>query len=338
VQAAHGSYKIAATCAAAPARADPWSVLKVDASLEPRLDFVTCASPAGLHRMAYWEWGDPANDRVLLCVHGLTRTGRDFDTLARRLAGRYRVVCPDVVGRGRSDWLVNPAFYTVPQYVSDMVTLIARLRPGSLAWVGTSMGGLIGMALSGAGAFAKAMLAMRPHAGMLPPDQGIRLDKLVLNDVGPRLENGALSRIGQYVGDSSEFASFQDAVAAMRANSQTFGPHTDAQWADLAKYLYPEQGGKWVKHYDVAISQALSSQTAEELAAGEQILWRSYDAIDCPVLIVRGAQSDLLTRATVDEMLKRNPRARAHEVAGVGHAPTLIADDQVNPVADFLLA
>mgnify|MGYP000260881044 CR=1 FL=1 len=310
----------------------------MDARLEPRLEYVACASPAGLHRMAYWEWGDPANDRVLLCVHGLTRSGRDFDALARRLAGSYRVVCPDVVGRGRSDWLVNPAFYTVPQYVSDMVTLIARLRPASLSWVGTSMGGLIGMALSGAAVFAKAMLAMRPNAGMLPPAQAIRLDKLVLNDVGPRLENGALSRIGQYVGEPGEFTSFEDAVKTMRANSETFGPHTDAQWADLAQYLYPEQGGKWVKHYDLAIAQALAAQTPEELAAGEQILWRSYDAVDCPILIVRGALSDLLTRATVDEMLKRNPRARAHEVPGVGHAPTLIADDQIDPVANFLLA
>ncbi|MFD4838409.1 alpha/beta fold hydrolase [Achromobacter sp. NPDC058515] len=310
----------------------------VDARLEPRLDFVTCASPAGLHRMAYWEWGDPANERVLLCVHGLTRSGRDFDALARRLADRYRVVCPDVVGRGRSDWLVNPAYYTVPQYLSDMVTLIARVRPARLSWVGTSMGGLIGMALSGAAVFAKAMLAMRPHAGMLPPAQGIRFDKLVLNDVGPRLENGALSRIGQYVGEPGEFASFEQAVATMRVNSETFGPHTDMQWAELAKYLYPEQGGKWVKHYDLAIAQALASQTPEELAAGEQILWRSYDAVDCPVLIVRGERSDLLTRSTVDEMLKRNPRAQAHEVAGVGHAPTLIADEQVDPVANFLLA
>ncbi|CAB3678040.1 alpha/beta fold hydrolase [Achromobacter kerstersii] len=309
----------------------------VDATQQPRLDFVTCASPAGLHRMAYWEWGDPANDRVLLCVHGLTRSGRDFDVLARRLAGQYRVVCPDVVGRGRSDWLVNPAFYTVPQYVSDMVTLIARLQPGRLAWVGTSMGGLIGLALSGASVFATAMQAMRPHAGMLPPGQGIQLDKLVLNDVGPRLETGALSRIGQYVGEPGEFATFEEAVATMRANSETFGPHTDAQWADLAQYLYPENGGKWVKHYDLALAQALAAQTPDELAAGEQILWRSYDATPCPVLIVRGEKSDLLTRTTVDEMLKRNPRAQAMEVPGVGHAPTLIADAQVEPVAAFLL-
>lgn len=308
-----------------------------DARLEPRLEFVTCASPAGLHRMAYWEWGDPANDEVLVCVHGLTRSGRDFDTLARRLADRYRVVCPDVVGRGRSDWLANPAFYTVPQYVSDMVTLLARLRPARLAWLGTSMGGLIGLALSGAAVYAQAMLAMRPHAGMLPPSEGLRLDKLVLNDVGPRLETGALARIGQYVGEPAEFESFDAAVAAMRANSTTFGPHTDAQWAELGRYLYPEQGGKWVKHYDLALAQALAAQTPQELAAGEQILWRAYDTVACPILIVRGEQSDLLTRTTVEEMLARNPRAQAHEVAGVGHAPTLMADEQVEPVAAFLL-
>lgn len=310
----------------------------LDASLEPRLEFVTCASPAGLHRMAYWEWGDPANDQVLVCVHGLTRSGRDFDTLARRLADRYRVVCPDVVGRGRSDWLVNPAFYTVPQYVSDMTTLVARLRPASLAWVGTSMGGLIGLGLAGAAAFARAMLPLRPHAGMLPPREGIRLSKLVLNDVGPRLETGALARIGQYVGEPGAFASFAEAVAAMRANSETFGPHTQAQWDHLARFVYPEQGGQWVKHYDLALAQPMALQTGEELAAGEQILWRSYEAVDCPILIVRGEHSDLLTRATVDEMRQRNPRAQVHEVRGVGHAPTLMADDQVTAVADFLLA
>ncbi|MBB1626481.1 alpha/beta fold hydrolase [Achromobacter sp. UMC71] len=308
----------------------------LDASLEPRLEFVTCASPAGLHRMAYWEWGDPANDQVLVCVHGLTRSGRDFDTLARRLADRYRVVCPDVVGRGRSDWLVNPAFYTVPQYVSDMVTLLARLRPAKLSWVGTSMGGLIGLGLAGAAAFARAMLPLRPHAGMLPPQQGIRLDKLVLNDVGPRLETGALARIGQYVGEPGAFGSFAEAVAAMRANSDTFGPHTDAQWEHLARFVYPEQGGQWVKHYDLALAQPMA-MTPEELAAGEEVLWRSYDAVDCPILIVRGEQSDLLTRVTADEMRQRNPRAQVFEVRGVGHAPTLMAHDQVTPVADFLL-
>ncbi|MCD0502226.1 alpha/beta fold hydrolase [Bordetella petrii] len=305
--------------------------------LEPRFDFVTCASPAGLHRMAYCEWGDPDNDRVLLCVHGLTRTGRDFDHLARRLAGNFRVVCPDVVGRGRSDWLLTPAFYTVPQYVSDMVTLIARLQPASLSWVGTSMGGLIGMALAGAAAFARAMRAAQPHAGAWPAEQGIRLDSMVLNDVGPRLESAALGRIGQYVGQAAEFQTFGQAVEAVRQLSATFGPHTDAQWEELARHVYVERDGRWVKHYDLSLAQPLASQTPDAYATGEQILWKSYEALDCPVLVVRGEQSDLLSRETAREMLARNTGARLHEIPGVGHAPTLMDDAQIGPVADFLL-
>lgn len=305
---------------------------------EPRLDYVTCSSPAGLHRMAYWEWGDPANDNVLLCVHGLTRTGRDFDRLARQLSSHYRVVCPDMAGRGRSDWLSDPALYVVPQYVADIVTLIGRLRPANLSWLGTSMGGLIGMALSGAAAYARAMLAVRPHVGMLPASQGIRFDKLVLNDVGPKLEPSALGRIGQYVGQPSKFASFEEAVQAVRDNSETFGPHTDAQWAELTRYLYPEQNGVWAKHYDLALATPMLTQTSEELLAGQQLLWQSYDAVDCPILILRGEQSDLLSPATLAEMLVRNPRASSYVVPGVGHAPTLMSPEQIEPVADFLLA
>ena len=305
--------------------------------LQPRFDFVTCASPAGLHRMAYCEWGDPANDRVLLCVHGLTRTGRDFDRLARRLAGDFRVVCPDVVGRGRSDWLVAPTGYTVPQYVSDMVTLIARLRPATLAWVGTSMGGLIGLGLAGAVAYARMMRGARPHPGAWPADHDIRLERLVLNDVGPRLDPAALGRIGQYVGQPGEFDTFEQAVQAVRQVSATFGPHSDAQWEELARHVYVERGGKWVKHYDLNLAVPLAVETADAYSAGEQILWHAYEGLDCPVLIVRGAQSDLLSRATAAEMLARNPRARLHEVPGVGHAPTLMNEEQIEPVAAFLL-
>ncbi len=305
--------------------------------LEPRLEFVSCASPAGLHRMAYWEWGDPDCDEVVLCVHGLTRSGRDFDHLARRLSTRFRVVCPDVAGRGSSDWLLDPSLYTVPQYVADMITLIARLRPRKLNWVGTSMGGLIGLGLSGTAAFARIMAAMNHRPGGLPADQGIRLDKLVLNDVGPRLEVAALARIGKYVGDPGQFDTFAEAVVAMRKNSESFGEHTDAQWTELARYLYPERGGKWVKHYDLNLVQPMLAQTPEDLALGEQMLWQAYDAVDCPILIVRGALSDLLTPATVREMLERNPRASAIEFPDVGHAPTLISDAQIEPVAAFLL-
>ncbi|SAI71737.1 hydrolase [Bordetella ansorpii] len=309
--------------------------------LEPRLEYVTCASPAGLHRMAYWEWGDPANDQVVVCVHGLTRTGRDFDELARQLAGRYRVVCPDVVGRGASDWLVNPAFYTIPQYAADMVTLLARLRPSTLYWVGTSMGGLIGMALSGSATMARAIRFNGSYTGghpqALPATGAIRFDKLVLNDVGPRLDAKALQRIGDYVGAPGEYASFAQAVQAVREGSATFGPHTDEQWETFTRRVYRERGdGHWVKHYDLGLAVPMAAQGPEVLAAGEQLLWQAYDAVDCPILIVRGAESDLLSAATLAEMQARNPRARAVSFDGVGHAPTLMTPAQIEPVARFL--
>ena len=308
--------------------------------LEPRLDYVTCASPAGLHRMAYWEWGDPASDQVVICVHGLTRTGRDFDELALRLADRYRVVCPDVVGRGASDWLSNPAFYTIAQYAADMVTLLARLRPARLYWVGTSMGGLIGMALSGSATMARAIRSNGACTGGHPqalPDAGaIRFDKLVLNDVGPRLDAQALQRIGSYIGVPGEFDSFAQAVQAVREGAATFGPHTDAQWETFTRRVYRECNGKWVKHYDLGLAAPLAAQGPAVLAAGEQLLWQAYDAVDCPILILRGAESDLLSAETLAEMQARNPRARAVSFEGVGHAPTLMTPGQIEPVTQFV--
>jgi len=307
---------------------------------EPRLDFVTCASPAGLHRMAYWEWGDPANDQVVLCVHGLTRSGRDFDELAQRLAQRYRVVCPDVVGRGASDWLANPAFYTIPQYAADMVTLWARLRPARLYWVGTSMGGLIGMALSGMATMARVARAAGAYTGghpqALPATAGIHFDKLVLNDVGPRLEASALQRISEYVGQPGEYPSLDAAVQAVRESSASFGPHTDAQWETFTRRVYRPRDGRWVKHYDLGLALPMLAQTPEVYEAGERLLWQAYDALDCPILIVHGEASDLLTAATLAEMQTRNPRASAVSFADVGHAPTLMAAEQIEPVARFL--
>ena len=304
---------------------------------EPRLASVTCASPAGLHRMAYWEWGDPANPRVLLCVHGLTRTGRDFDRLARCLADEYRIVCPDLVGRGQSDWLANPAYYTVPQYVADLVTLVARLSPQTLHWVGTSLGGLVGMALGGT-----AVLAARAHrpvsgAHLLAPDAGLHIDKIVLNDVGPRINPPSLARIGQYAGQPARFSSFAAARDYVREVSAQFGPHTDEQWDELTQHVYVKEDDAWVKHYDLGIGVSLGQSNPMAMMAGEQLLWQAYDALDCPILILRGDESDLLTPETVRQMLARNSHARLHEVPGVGHAPTLMHDSQIEPVVRFLL-
>ncbi|MBQ0959490.1 alpha/beta hydrolase [Ideonella sp. 4Y11] len=284
---------------------------------EPRLRDVSCLGACGLHRMAYWEWGDPANDRVLVCVHGLSRQGRDFDTLARAMAADYRVVCPDVVGRGRSAWLKNPAGYAIPAYVADMVTLLARLNARTLHWVGTSMGGLIGMGLAAL------------------PDSPVQ--RLVLNDVGPKIEFVSLQRIGQYLGQPAHWASLDEAADALWAISQGFGPHTRAQWLDLTRpQLAPDADG-FKPHYDPAIAVPFRQVTAEVAAAGEAALWASYDAIRCPTLLLRGAQSDLLSAATADEMTRRGPQARLRVFDGVGHAPMLVQPDQVAAVREFLL-
>ncbi|HEY9024400.1 MAG TPA: alpha/beta hydrolase [Burkholderiaceae bacterium] len=292
--------------------------MTADSPLEPRLRHVQCLAPEGLHHMAYWEWGDAANPRALVCVHGLTRQGRDFDTLARALAGEYRVVCPDVVGRGESDWMRNPASYAIPAYVADMVTLLARLDAREVHWVGTSMGGLIGMGLAAL------------------PESPIR--RLVLNDVGPAIEYAALVRIGSYLGVPVHWASLDAAADALRAISLGFGPHTREEWLALTRPQLVSDGDGWKPHYDPAIAVPFKAVTPELAAAGEAMLWQSYDAIRCPTLLLRGAESDLLTRATADAMTQRGPRARLHEVAGVGHAPTLVHADQIAVVRDFLLS
>ena len=285
--------------------------------IAPRFDSIQCLSPAGLHRMAYVEWGDPRNPRVLVCVHGLTRLGRDFDRLAQALADDYRVVCPDVVGRGRSDRLRQPMHYGVPQYVADMVTLIARLGTASVHWVGTSMGGLIGMSLAG--------LAESP------------ISRLVINDVGPRLDAAALMRIGSYLGKPVRFATLDEAIDYVAAVAAPFGLRSRDEWRELTEPSLRADGDGWVFHYDPLIAVPFTSVTPQSAAAGEAALWQLYDATACPTLVVRGAESDLLSRETAEEMTRRGPRARLVEFAGIGHAPMFFHDDQISVVRDFLL-
>ena len=286
---------------------------------EPRLNHVQCLSTAGLHRMAYWEWGEHSNPRVLVCVHGLSRQGRDFDTLARALCDRYRVICPDVMGRGASDWRPDPALYQLPVYVADMVTLLARLDVERVDWVGTSMGGLIGLGLAA-----------------LP---GSPVARLVLNDVGPAIQFAALARIGGYLGQRMDFGNLEEGAAHLRTISAGFGPHDEAQWLALSRPMFrPAPDGRGLRlHYDPAIAAPFAALTPELAAAGEAQLWRAYDALRCPTLLLRGAESDLLARATAEAMTQRGPRARLHEFAGVGHAPTLVAADQVEVVRRFLV-
>ena len=284
---------------------------------EPRLRHVQCLDGKGLHRMAYWEWGDPLNERVLVCVHGLARQGRDFDTLAQALCSHYRVVCPDVVGRGQSDWLADPMGYSIPTYVADMVTLLARLDTAQVDWVGTSMGGLIGLGLAAL------------------PDSPVR--KLVLNDVGPTIQPEALQRIGTYLGLPVHWATLDEAADALWAISQGFGPHTREQWLALTRPQLKPHGEGYKPHYDPGIAIPFRLITPELARAGEAALWHSWDALRIPVLLLRGAQSDLLSEGTAQAMTQRGPRARLVEFAGVGHAPMLVQPDQVDAVRSFLL-
>jgi pimeloyl-ACP methyl ester carboxylesterase len=280
---------------------------------------VQCLSPAGLHNMAYKEWGDPKNPAVLLCVHGVTRVSDDFDALAAVMSDRYRVICPDVVGRGRSSWLANPLGYQLPQYVSDMVTLIARLDVAQVDWFGTSMGGLIGMGVA----------ALK--------DNPIR--KMLLNDIGPTINYAALMRIAEYMGKEVLFPTFEAGVDYIRTIAAPFGPHSDEQWHKLAGDVLREQkDGQWIRHYDPALALAFSSFTQESAAQSETALWAIYDAIQCPVLLVRGSESDLLSRETANLMTQRGPRAALTELAGIGHAPTFMQPEQIGLAGDFFIA
>jgi pimeloyl-ACP methyl ester carboxylesterase len=273
---------------------------------------VQCASPRGLHRIAYLEWGDPRNRDVLLCVHGLTRTGRDFDELARALCGQWRLVCPDLAGRGDSDRLADPQLYAVPQYVADMVTLIARLDVEGVNWLGTSLGGLIGMALAA-----------------LP---GSPVKRLVLNDAGAVITRASLERIASYVGKAPVFPSVEKAEEYIRAISAPFGAHSDAQWRFLTEtWLRKNEDGTWRAHYDPRIAEP------RMVPEKDLDLWQLYDAVRCPTLLLRGELSDLLSRDTAREMTRRGPKAKVAEIRGVGHAPTLLHADQIAIVRDFLL-
>lgn len=280
--------------------------------------------------MAYWSWGDPLAANVVVCVHGLTRQGRDFDRLARALVERstepLRVVCPDVAGRGQSDWLPAGALYQVPQYASDMLALLGQLHTAApisqLDWVGTSMGGLIGMVVSG-----------QPG---LPLPAAVR--RLVLNDVGPAISWAAVQKMQQYAGRYGRYADLAEAAAAMRALSVGFGPVPDDVWLDMSSHMVRDlpEGGVTL-HYDPAIGEPVRALTAEAAQAGEALLWSVYDQIQAQVLLIRGQDSDLLLPSTALAMTGRGPRARLVEWAGIGHAPTLTAPEQIEVLADFLL-
>jgi pimeloyl-ACP methyl ester carboxylesterase len=274
---------------------------------------LSCLGPSGFHRIGYREWPGPAGARTLVCVHGLTRNAGDFDAVADALSKHYRVVCPDMAGRGRSEWLTVPAEYGYPLYLADCAALIARLDVESVDWLGTSMGGLIGM--------------------MLAAQRGSPIGKLVINDIGPFVSKVGLERIRGYAGLDPTFPSLEALEAAVRANFATFGPLTDAEWRKMAQDSAREKpGGGWGFAYDPRIGDAIKEGPLEDVD-----MWPVWDKVRCPTLVLRGAVSDLLTRAAAEEMTRRGPKARLVEFAGIGHAPALLSEDQISAVRDFLL-
>jgi pimeloyl-ACP methyl ester carboxylesterase len=273
---------------------------------------VLCLGAGGFHRMTYVAWGDGEAARNVICVHGLTRNGRDFDDLASKLAETRRVVCPDVVGRGRSDWLSDPSQYQITQYVSDLAALIARMDVGWVDWVGTSMGGLIGMVLA-----AQANSPIR---------------RLVLNDVGPFIAKAALERIAEYCGKAPHFDDVGGLELYLREVHAPFGPLSDQQWRHLATHGGRVEDGELALAYDPGIAVPFTAAGA----LADTDLWSIWDAIRCPVLVLRGESSDLLSAETVAEMAARGPKATVVEIKGCGHAPALMAEDQIAIIDDWL--
>ena len=280
-----------------------------------KTDSVLCLDTGGFHRMRYVERGDPANPRVLICVHGLTRSGRDFDFLAEALAGDFRVICPDVVGRGESDWLGNKADYGYPQYMGDVTALIARVTSAEdqqVYWLGTSMGGLLGIFMAAT------------------PRNPIR--RLVINDAGFLVPKVALERLAQYVGKEPSFPTLEALEAHLRVIAAPFGDLSDEQWRHLAVHgAIQKPDGAWSFRYDPAIARAFEGEIKD---IDLSFFW---DAVRCPTLLLRGAHSDLLPREVAEAMTQRGPRAKLVEFENVGHAPMLLSDREVSVVRDFLL-
>jgi pimeloyl-ACP methyl ester carboxylesterase len=273
---------------------------------------VTCQGTGGSHRIHVTEWGEADNPNILMCVHGLTRCGRDFDVLAQHLADRYRVLCPDIAGRGQSEWLNNKADYNYPQYVSDLVRVIAKTGQKSVHWVGTSMGGILGM-----------LLAAQPNSP---------ITRMVVNDMGAFIPKASLQRIGAYVGASPAFDSIDAAVQAVRSVSP-FGPLTDQQWRELTLPLMSQNAsGKWCFRYDPAIGDAFKVDEVTDVDLSEY-----WDAIRCPVLVTRGEDSDLLLKSTFDQMCQK-PLVQGVTIPNTGHAPMFQDEASIATVRNFLLA
>ncbi len=290
------------------------SAMKRSSSFTPRSGFVRSHTPAGAeHRVRWVEWGDPTAARVLICAHGLSRNGRDFDFLAQAMMDRYRVICPDFPGRGQSDWLSDPCHYHNIQYLHDSWALIGSISYEHLDWVGTSMGGLIALGLA---------------SGATNP-----LRRMVINDIGPYIPGKALAEIGKYLVRHPRFANLAEAKDDFRSVYASFGPLEDRHYDHLVRHgVRPAPDGGYVLGLDPAIIDQFVALPFEDIA-----LWEYWDPVRIPTLILRGEQSTILPRAILDEMVTRHPGAESIEIPGCAHAPSLMVDDQIQLIRAWLL-
>ena len=285
----------------------------VQAAVPPmQLATVSLGEPFDGIELGYVDWGERTAERAIVCVHGLTRNARDFDVLARALAGRgARVIAVDVVGRGRSSWLANPEDYVLASYVGHLCRLLERLEIPRVDWIGTSMGGLMGMAIA---------------AGEASP-----IARLVINDIGPFVPKAGLQQIQGYVGADERFPSLEALESHLRTIHKAFGPLTDAQWRHLAEHSARRTPDGWRLHYDPAIRAPFL-----DLAADDIDLWELWDKIACPTYVVHGADSIILQHDTTEQMSARGPKAQVAHFSGIGHAPALMSEDQIRTIAAWL--
>lgn len=295
-----------------------------------RDEYLTCLGMHGLHRLHYTDWGDANNPHIVICAHGYTRNARDFDFLARALENDFRVLCPDMVGHGASDSLPVKEDYGYPQYLADINTLLARLmlapmissfqnifrqhEPQTIDWVGTSMGGILGM-----------MLAAQPRSP---------IRRLVINDVGPEISHAALAKIGEYVTHDQTFATRDELAAHLRKIGASFGALTDAQWEHLTLHSSKQlNDGRWRLNYDPGIGAGFRYAAPQDLN-----FWALWDLIHCKTLVLRGGNSELLSADLVARMQQRGPHPQVITFADIGHAPMLMANDQIHTIKNFLRA
>lgn len=272
----------------------------------------------GQHEIFYSDWG-PEDANPIICVHGLTGNGRDFDFLAEGLIKHgHRLICVDLPGRGSSDFHDDPLLYNYDQYMRDLQELLVHLdlqAPESVDWIGVSLGGLLGMRMAG--------------------QQHSPIKRLIINDVGPHVPQAALDFIYNVIAQTYHFDTVSDLEKRMReTRGLTWGPVTDEQWHHMAEHnARALEDGRITYSYDPQIARVF-----ETSPIGDVDLWGSWNATKCPVFLIRGAESLLLTPDIVTTMKESGPGSGMHyvEFKGCGHVPSLMAPDQIKTIRDWL--